>query len=390
MRKIIHKFVCLVCAIVFVFSFVTSSFADASGQNKRLNLYENNGSIATNEDISRIVIYKHAKEIAATKGIEILDEKVVFSDADNKNYQIAQTDQIVSSKDNIMISVPKSAYSLVESGASIKTLSANGEVWFSFKTPSAGAYNIYTTGSVNTYGTLYKKGTFGLSEVKKSGTGGSGNNFKMKCDLDCNTMYYIKVTGGTTSSKGNFTIYLKGNMDSKSSNNGGIWNWTSLNKDPDGAYYNIDQITFLTADQATGYLNLVKDDKYKKVRDNIIKLSATKAVEYVMGCYDVSEKTAKWILDALGFGSVFCPDIPTLTSMEINSIKKVTDYDSTTGRCKKGMAIYSVTVYTSNSSGAMIPVMINTYEKWSGSKIYGEKYYWGTFKTPTNPKPLWR
>lgn len=363
------KWLSMILCIVMVCNLSTTAFAS--------NI--ENDPCSTPEEI-----YREAQRMAAARGIQLLDASIVFS----ANSKLEQT-EIENTVSPAAVSVPSSATSISEGTGKTKTLTAGGELWFVFTTPSAGAYNIYTTGSTNTYGELYKKGLLGLSLVSETGSGGSGTNFYIKDDLKNNTTYYVKVTGQTTTVSGSFTLYVKGNKDSQVSSNGGEWNWTTNVEDPDGVYFNIDQITYLNATQATGYYNIVATDNVKKVRDAILNLTTTKAIEYLMAYYGVSSAVATWILDALAIGSAVMPNIPSLTSIELDSIADAAGYDPDTGICSRGLKVYSLTTYTSTGTG-MMPVMLNTYESWTGSTMYGEKYYRGSFDTPTNPKPLWR
>lgn len=363
------KWLSIILCIVMVCNFSTIAFAS--------NI---DGDLCSTPE----EIYREAQRMAAARGIQLLDESIVFSD-DNR---LEQT-RIETSISPTAVSVPSSATSISEGTGKTKSLTAGGVVWFVFTTPSAGAYNIYTTGSTNTYGELYKKGLLGLSLVAETGSGGSGTNFYIRDDLKNNTTYYVKVKGQTTTVSGSFTFYVKGNKDSQVSSNGGVWNWTTNVEDPDGVYYNIDQITYLNATQATGYYNLVATDNVRTVRDAVLNLTTTKAIEYLMAYYGVSSTVASWILDALAVGSAVMPNIPSLTSIELASIADAAGYNPSTGICSRGLKVYSLTTYTSTSTG-MIPVMLNTYESWTGSTMYGEKYYRGAFATPTNPKPLWR
>ena len=130
-------------------------------------------------------IYKQAEIFAQAKGLQLLPEEVVFASSANNSETIPPAS--APSK----VAKPSSSITVTEGKGSTQTLTANGEKWFTFKTTSGGAYNIYTTGSTNTYGELYKSGLLGLSLVTKTGTGGSNNNFQIKVDLNNNTTYYI-------------------------------------------------------------------------------------------------------------------------------------------------------------------------------------------------------
>ena len=369
------KFLAFFLALIMVCSLCISAMAaDAEAE------YQDEGeNLATAQEI-----YKQAEIFAQAKGLQLLPEEVVFASSANNSETIPPAS--APSK----VAKPSSSITVTEGKGSTQTLTANGEKWFTFKTTSGGAYNIYTTGSTNTYGELYKSGLLGLSLVTKTGTGGSNNNFQIKVDLNNNTTYYVKVKGGTSSSSGSFRFYFVGNRDSKTSSNGGEWRWSKMDVDPDGAFFNIDQITYLTPTQATGYYNVVSTDNIRKVRDAVINLTTTKAIEWIMKYYGVNADVAKWILDILAVGSAVVPQIPSLTSVELDSIAKAAARDASTGMCSKGLIVYSVTTYTSTGSGGMIPVTMNTYERWNGTTMYGQKYYRGTFSLPANPKPLWR
>lgn len=369
------RFISFILALIMMSSLCISSMAaDVDVE------YEIEGEdLATPQEI-----YKQAQLFAEARGKQLLPEEVVFAQDQDDN-QDQNTPSTIAT-----ISVPASAVEVTEGKGSSQTLTAKGEKWFTFTTPSGGAYNIYTTGSVNTYGELYKKGILGLSLVTESGNGGSGNNFRIETDLKNNTTYYVRVSGGTTSASGSFRFYFAGNRDSKSSAKGGEWRWSTMDVDPDGAFFNVDQITYLNSTQAAGYYSVVATDNIRKVRDAVINLSTTKALEWLMNYYGVNVDVAKWILDALAIGSAVVPQIPSLTSMELDSIAEAAGRNPDTGVCSRGLVIYSVTTYTSTGSGGVMPVPMNTYDSWSGSMMYGEKYYRGEFETPTNPIPLWR
>lgn len=138
------------------------------------------------EDISYHDLYDELNAIAKARGIELMDEGAFVPELDD-------TEDV---PEVLAISVPSDATTIKEGASSKGTLTAGGEKSFTFKTPSAGAYDIYTSGSTDTYGTLYKKGLTGLSEVEAENGGGTGKNFRLECGLKNNTTYYLKVSGG--------------------------------------------------------------------------------------------------------------------------------------------------------------------------------------------------
>ena len=67
------------------------------------------------------------------------------------------------------------------------------ENWFQFSVSDYGTYKIYTTGDLNTAGTLYNAGT-GNTVVGPDDNAGANYNFCITCGLDPSTYYYLKVT----------------------------------------------------------------------------------------------------------------------------------------------------------------------------------------------------
>lgn len=193
-----------------------------------------------------------------------------------------------------------------------------------------------------------------------------------------NVDYYVKITA-YGSKTGYYTLKLEENKDSMYAPTGGSWSWNVANPDPDGTYFNIDKIVYLTAAEAQRYYIMVSRDSFKEVRDTILNLSFNAAVSYLMSYYGITKAVASFIAtEALSF------TFPSLTDLELESIAEAGGVRSD-GSFSRGIKIVSVTTYSS----LYIPVMLNTYEAWSSSYIYGQARYRGTFDT-TDKTPMWR
>ena len=76
------------------------------------------------------------------------------------------------------------------------------EQWFKFTTAGSGIYTIYTTGSLDTEGTLYDCDGLKLEEADNY----NGRiNFRIVADLPTEELYYIKVTGAKQNT-GSYTL----------------------------------------------------------------------------------------------------------------------------------------------------------------------------------------
>jgi len=117
-----------------------------------------------------------------------------------------------------------------------------------------GAYNIYTTGTTDTYGYLYERNGIWPFEhydlVEADDDDGAGYNFRIEEDLDNYEDYYVKVRGYSTSTTGGYYLYFQKNLDSLYSTSGGEWNQNSQYSEWN---VNIDKIRYYTADQISTY-----------------------------------------------------------------------------------------------------------------------------------------
>ena len=323
--------------------------------------------------------YQKLSEIAEARGITLMpyDEMVENSDSG------FEKESNGNSASNMVRggATADAAVSIYLSSSKYDSIDVAGEAdWFKFEVNGNGAHNIYTTGNTDTKVELYKKTWYGEYLLIDSNDDISiaDWNCRLEVGLETNIDYYIKITAYGKDT-GAYVLRLEENRDQMSSPEGGSWTWDVATPDPDGLFFNVDKITYLDANAAKGYYIMVSDDDFREVRDIIIGLTFDAAVTYVMGYYKIKEAIASYIVSkAVGFGT------PNLTKTELNSISEAGGKDSS-GNFKYGIKIVSVTTYS--AIGA--PVMLNTYERWNGSYIYGAERYRGTFDT-TDKTPLWR
>ena len=81
-----------------------------------------------------------------------------------------------------------------------------GEYWYKFTPPQTDYYNIYTTGSTDTYCEFYQ----GTSQfLEGDDDDGDGNNFKLTRKLTKDTTYYFKVRGYSSSTSGSYSLKIE-------------------------------------------------------------------------------------------------------------------------------------------------------------------------------------
>lgn len=269
------------------------------------------------------------------------------------------------------ISVPSTTYDSIPTAGAVD--------WFTFRVNGNGAHNLYSTGSTDTKVEFYKKTLLGgYSLIDSNDDGGSGTNFRLELGLTTGVDYYVKVSA-YGSGTGSYVLHLEENRDSLYSPSGGSWTWTVASPDPDGVYFNVDKVVYLPASEAEAYYIMVSRDSFHQVRDHILSLSFDAAVAYVMSYYGITQAVASFIV-----GEAASFTFPSLTDLELDSIASAAGINSS-GHATQGLKIVSVTAYASGG----VPVMMNTYESWTSSYIYGEARYRGSFDT-SDKTPMWR
>lgn len=253
------------------------------------------------------------------------------------------------------------------------------ENWYKFTANGSGAYNIYSLGALDTKVELYEENIWGnLILLENDDDSGEGSNFQIEPGLSSGNNYYIKVTA-FGSKTGSYSIRLEENRESLYSPNGGSWSWTISYPDPDGYYFSIDKIVYLPQNEVDAYYILVSNDNYRTIRDMILSTSIDAVVGYLTSAFGITKAVATFIISEVASKS-----FPTLTSLELDSIKRAAGIDAY-GHASRGIKIVSCTAYSTMG----IPVTTNVYETWTGSTIYGQARYRGQFDM-YDKTPLWR
>lgn len=340
--------------------------------------------------------YAQASQFAAARGIEILPYDEVIATANTAretappeiSYDYEGKNELADGKvadDTPSVgfrggSTQSNAHEISVPSTTSDSIPTAGAVdWFTFRVNGNGAHNLYSTGSTDTKVEFYKRTWLGGYElIDSNDDGGSGTNFRLELGLNTGVDYYVKVTafGNAT---GSYSLRIEENRDSLYSPDGGSWSWDVASPDPDGAFFNIDKIVYLTADDAEGYYIMVSRDSFREVRDHILGLSFNAAVSYLVSYYNITSAVASFII-----GEAASFTFPNLTDLELDAIASAAGISSS-GHASHGLKIVSVTTYT----GSGMPVMMNTYESWSSSYMYGEARYRGSFDT-TDKTPMWR
>lgn len=375
------KVILILLVAVMTFTLTTSAFS-ASEHNP-----------ANKRGISGLSIYEQVQLFAKARGIELLP----FDDG-STNTEFNEFVTPYDGRDDKSQNYPKNSaeIDLIEamggvSAGSAQRINVNtsaedsiataGEVdWFVFNTSTgSGACNIYSTGSTDTYGELYRKSLFRYKLIDSDNDGGSDTNFRFEVGLSGNTDYYVRVSHNNSTKTGSYTLNVEENIDSCYSPDGGSWTWDVASPDPDGINFNIDKIVYLPPEKAQAYYIMVSQDSIREVRDNITDLTYSAAVAYVMSFFSIKAAVAEFIVDQIfGFAS------PDLTGTELDAIAEAGNMKSN-GEFQNGIRIISLTIYTLGN----YPFMFNAYEPWNLSYIYGEERYRGSFDT-NDFTPLWR
>ena len=97
-------------------------------------------------------------------------------------------------------------------------IETGGDVdWFRVQVSRSGTLTVYTTSSIDTYGTLQNSSG---SELATDDDGGSGQNFSIEHAVNAGT-YYIQVRGYSSSATGSYTVYARFQSSSGGGGGGG-------------------------------------------------------------------------------------------------------------------------------------------------------------------------
>ena len=81
-------------------------------------------------------------------------------------------------------------------------IAAGKQYWYIFKPAKTGSYTFTTTGATDTYGELYRGGTF----LQKNDDWSGSRNFLIKRNFTAGLTYVLKVRGYSTSTTGSYTL----------------------------------------------------------------------------------------------------------------------------------------------------------------------------------------
>ncbi len=129
--------------------------------------------------------------------------------------------------------------------------------WFKFKTSSGGAYNIYTTGSTDTYEHLgeqkrkwkwnwhHSGWEYYYNELDTNDDGGQGLNFRFEKNLSADKDYWVNVRGFADQRTGYYQLKFEQNLDSVYNSAGGKWTPDKSKGNPDGDIGSIISKTYI-------------------------------------------------------------------------------------------------------------------------------------------------
>lgn len=152
-----------------------------------------------------------------------------------------------------------------------------------------GAYNLYSTGSTDTYAYLYERNGIWPFEhydlLKSNDDSGESLNFRIERDLDNYEDYYVKVRGFSTSTTGSYRLYFEPNIDKEIYSNGGEWIQNSTYYD---YQYNTDKKIYLPPEAIPYFLAMLDEDTNLLVQDAFANYGieyATNILASVVGYY---------------------------------------------------------------------------------------------------------
>ena len=178
-------------------AFLNATICPANATNQSLYWSSSNTNVATVNEITGLVMAQHAG--TATIYATACDNSGAVASCEV--HVQATTTVCPESNDTFMTAQEID----IETPVSGCICCPGTEQWFKFTAPQSATYTIYTTGSLNTVGTLYDCcGNF-ITEIDDYEPCGK-KNFRIIQDLDAGATYYVQVTEAS-SNTGSF--YLK-------------------------------------------------------------------------------------------------------------------------------------------------------------------------------------
>lgn len=248
--------------------------------------------------------------------------------------------------------------------------------WFKFNSGSMGEYNIFSTGTVDTRVTLYKKTITGIKKVASDDNSGNSTNFKLNVGLEKNKTYYLEIN---YKNRGYANIYLQINYDKYSgglfSTKGGSWEPYDNTYQPyalNGQFYK--KVTYLTSAQSAIYAAGLLNKKYLKMLNSGVQITALLATmgisKYSVVGRAIIKLGEKPLIKIISTG-LSAWGVSMLPPLERHIIRTV---QQKTYNYKYGLVV--TTIWTQRG------MYTNSYEKWNtnNASVYGKKYCRGRFK----------
>lgn len=307
--------------------------------------YKNNLEEVPKLKLERNVLKEEEDAIRKAEG------GIVLNDIDNRSVSINSN-------------TPETSIKVGIGGNAYEYMSAGEVTWFSFQTVESpyyqGVYDIYSTGSTDTYAQLYKKDSNGsMVRIAYNDDSGEGSNFKFSYVLNGSTVYYVKVNGYSSSTTGSYYFNVERHVDEVSDDigNGGSWiiNGDSPIPTVNGVVY---KITYLNAEDTEALYAAFNESVFSVILDWAVSESAGYAVPKIATKLGVSSGQAMLIFSLFCLGS----DVAN-TSMK-NKIWNASDGLDT-----------GISITTENVQGSMY----YDVDTWYEPMMYGAPGYLGYF-----------
>lgn len=169
--------------------------------NNFTSKYINSSGWQTFDLTNMVEIWKN-DSVALNKGIMLKNLSSESSYSYSKHFNTTESD----TKPYLTFSYTPTYITLYLGSQVSNTMAQDAEHWYKFTPPQTDYYNIYTSGSTDTYCELYQGTSLFLEGDDDDG---DGNNFKLTRKLSKDTTYYFKVRGYSSSTSGSYSLKIE-------------------------------------------------------------------------------------------------------------------------------------------------------------------------------------
>lgn len=350
MNKWFKKAVAIVLTTAMSMSICAPAFANQEGNRVLTEAELEEQYLELSELQPRISMMKSTEE---RPSISELQNRLLENNKTGAHRVYSEEDIIVSPDTPMVMAsnTPATANVISVDGSYWKYLSAGDECWFTFQTVESqnylGAYDIYTSGSLDTRAYLYQENANGTLSLVTSNDNGNGVNAYMSVDLKGSTVYYVKITA---TAAGSTTLYTLRHVDAGyASERVTMWRPYINSPYPDTGKI-VPGIYYLTALGTRDLCDeLDKPDVLAYLADSIItEVGGSAAVAHLVSI-GVKETIAKCIVFLFIDNGIdlavekFRADIAEASNDETNGIKIVVTRDTQFGED------YDITSWTNNA-----------------------------------------